>query len=869
MKTIKIRPFRLAEEILETLLFRAVEFGALCDYADRFEQIAEDYSPFHAHGWYFLQIMVSIPYFIFHSVTWSLIMLKNYLLIAFRNLGKQKAYSFINIFGLAAGMAGFALLTLSGSFKANADRFHHDAERIYGIIQELRPVNQDEKHTGFLPAPLLPAVINDIPEIEDGVRILPAGRMALRHGDDSFYENHIYFVDPNFLTFFTFEMVSGHPERALQKTHSIVLTEMTALKYFGDENPIGEVLSLGRGVELTVTGVLKNIKRTSSLRFNFLISMETAASVVGFMDDWTVHRTASFVRLTSGALRTDVDEKLEALLKNQLPAGPESAKRLYVFPMLDMRLKASHIQGIIPSSLPATVYAITFIGALLLLIVSINFINLTMARHMYRMKEIGVRKVVGARRSHVMAQLLGESIFISFLALPLAILLYEVLHPFLSNYIGAPTIMASAEASKSIWNYPFTLKYLAWAALLTGLFSGLYPALKFSAYRPVQVLHNKMKTKKIGGRGRRILIVLQFSISIILIVVAGILKNQMQRFVEADLGYHRDGVITLNTENTTTSQREILKTEILRHPDIISVSAAGSLPIVWSNNQQVRPLDLPEDQSMKMDVYPVGIDFIETMGMQMVAGRTFMKKDLNENGLILNHAALEKLGWEEPIGRQLVFGEKTGTVIGLVDDYIFDDIGFEVPPAILTMGNEQMAVMLIKLRAPERFDAAEMIMKEKWQALLPDLPLEISSLNKEWDFFFGLVDKIAMLFQIFGMVAVGLSCLGLLGMSSYIVERRTKEIGIRKVLGASLSSVLWSLMREFLILVVIANCIAMPILFLGWREVLKTGLLFITQIDVGTYVFAVSVTVLMTIIAIISQTLKAALDNPVRALRYE
>jgi putative ABC transport system permease protein len=798
-------------------------------------------------------------------------MFKNYLVVALRSLKRQKAFSLINISGLAVGMLGFALFARTAAIRAYADRFHRHADRIHALVQVVPSETEEEKHTAFVPAPLPSALIEEYPEIEDVVRVLPPGRMTVRRGDESFYENGILFVDSNFLEFFTFDMASGNSETVLSELNSVVLSEAAAFKYFGNADPIGRVLTLNQQINVRVTGVTKNLKRTSSIQFDFLVPLEASRSLYGRLDEWSYNRYAGFVRLADSSDRKDMDAKLTAFIDKHLPKNETSAKRLYLFSFLDMRLRGGYIHSMINSSHPAANVILISVGVLLLLVVSINFINMSMARHMYRAKEVGMRKVVGARRGQLIRQMLGESILMSLLALPVAILLYEIAHPIVysSSMNMNPVTGMMTHVSNSIWNYPFLLKYLFIAAVLTGLFSGLYPAITLSGFRPVEILQKSISLGKKRSRGRKVMIVFQFMLSVVFIVTASVLKEQLYHILKADYGYEKSGMATIQITEQEGSYRDILRTEILKHPGVESVSGSARLPIVWENWQQARLPGAGEEEGVRVGAYGVGYNFVETMGIELLAGRDFSETDGKRAGLILNETAVARLNIQDPLGKQLTIGDHTGTVVGVVKDFLFSDVGFEMPPAVLSLDPEDVNVLLIRLSSTADYQEFHERLRTTWQTIVPDVPFECKMLDDHFSVFFGLVRRIAGLFNAIGLAAVFFSCLGLLGLTSFVVERRTKEIGIRKVLGAPLMRVHWELAREFLVLVAIANAIAIPLIFFGWQRVLRTGLLFLKQIHPWTVLFAASIALLTAILAVVSQTWKAARTNPVDSLRYE
>ncbi len=797
-------------------------------------------------------------------------MLKSYVLIALRNLKKQKTFSLINIFGMAVGMAGFILFALMAGVKLRADRFHENADRIYSVIQVFQTENKEDQHLAFTPGPMADALRSEFPEIVDVARVYPAGRVTLKRGDDMFFEHSMLFVDPAFLSVFSFKMSAGNPETALQEPYSMVMSEAAAEKYFGDDDPIGKVLTLQKDVVLQVTGITKNITRTSSIRFDFLVSLETSRALSGILDDWSVHRMATFLLVPPRFDQARFEDRLPAFLSKHFDDSADSPQKMYLFPFLDFRLKSRHIISLMGSTSPASVYIMFSIGVLLLLVVSINFINLATVRSMHRTKEIGLRKVIGARRPQLILQFLGESTVLSFIAIPLAIILYEIIHPIFYAYLEDFALATFVpQVSNSIWNYPFLLKYLVVAAFLSGIFSGLYPAFFLSGFQPLHVLKENFKPGRKKKRGSKAMIVFQFSLSIIFIACAALLKYQAGHLLEADFGYNREKVAFVQLGKGSLDKLDVLKTEIARHRGVVRVSGAGNLPLVWDSPTAVRLPDTAEDESFTMEAYGVDYGFVETLELQMKEGRTFEKDFADKDSLILNETAVKKLEWENPLGKQLVVGDRMGTVIGVTKDFIFADIGFKIPPAVLFLESENLNVLLVRYSSADGFSDLRKYIKEQWISLMPDQPFECLTLSEFFGRVFGILGKLTGFLNMIGMTAVLFSCLGLMGLATYLTEKRTKEIGIRKVLGASSLNIMWRMTREFLLLVTIANVIALGLVYFGWNKALQTGLLFITPINAGTYILAVSVSLCAAFLAVASQTLKAAWANPVNSLRYE
>ncbi len=797
-------------------------------------------------------------------------MLKSYLLVALRSIRRQKLFSLINLFGLAVGMAGFTMFALTAGTKLNADRFHKKADRIYCLVQVRSEESRDEQHTTFVPGPLAVALKDEYPEIEDYTRVLPAGRISLKHREKSFYEDRLLFVDSNFLSILTFPLREGDPRTALAAPYSMVISQRAAEKYFGDDDPVGQILTMGGDADLTVTGVARDIPRTSSLRFDFLVSLETARAMGKDLDDWKTHRHTSFLLVEKSFHTPELENKLAAFVGRYFDQAPESTQRLYVMRLPEFRLHSQHITSLLSSSHPAGIFVMLAIGVLMLFVVSINFINLSTARYLQRVREIGMRKVIGATRRQLIAQFMGESLFLSFLAVSAAIILYELLNPIFYGYMGSLSQVAfTSNLSNSIWNYPFLLKYLVLAAVLTGLFSGAYPAFYLSSFEPVRVLSGKSSGRRQKKRGSKALIVLQFALAVVFIAAASIIKNQFSRFFEADLGYNRDRVAVVRLTPESSSQLDLLQIKVAGLADVINLSAAAELPIVWEDLRPVRSPQAAEDEAFGMHAYGVQAGFLETLDIPLLQGRGFSRRPAEREGFILTETAAQRLGWEDPLGRSLMVGDRTGTVIGVTRDFLFADIGFDIPPAVLYMEEENLGVFLVKYSGAVEFSDLRSSIQQQWQSLHPDLPFECQTLDDMFSVFFRIVRRLADFVNILGVIAVIFSCLGLLGLASYMVEQRTKEIGIRKVLGASSLGILWKLLLEYLVLVLAANFISLGLLYYGWQKVLRLGLLFVTDISIGTYAYALLFSLITAAAAVGSQTWRAVRANPADSLRTE
>ncbi|MCP4727465.1 MAG: FtsX-like permease family protein [bacterium] len=873
MKTEKTRPLKIAVFLLETLLLGSSDFGAMGDYEEQYNRIAERKNVFRANAWYWLQIAIALPVFFYKSVYGSLLMLKSYIKVAFRNLKKQKVYSFVNVIGMAIGMAGFAVFALSAGTKLNADEFHINSDRMYGVIQVIENENKEEEHTFFTPASLLPALETEFPEIEDAVRVMYENGIQVKNSKNAFIEKGILFADPNFFDFFTFELIAGNVNSALTDPFSVLLTEDMALKYFGEEDPVGKTLTVGNEMNLIVTGVCRNPKRTSSITFNLIINMEALNTFSEIHNDWKNNSYSSFVMLRDNADEKRITERLSSFIDMHYADTQDSPNRLYLFPFLDFRLNSPHITNFMRHQFKEAVYVLLFIGILFLFIVCINFISMTTARNMYRTKEIGLRKVVGARRFQIARQFIGESLILSLFAFPLSIVFYELFNPVYSSFllrsIGSGIGSVMNTSSNSISNYPFLLKYLFSAALLTGIFSGLYPALYLSKLNPIKVMNETVDSGVKNAGSRKLMLFMQFSMSILFIVVATLLKEQSNHFIDADLGYNKERIATIQVEEIDKMKLELLKDEYSKFTSIEYITASSNLPLTWENMQQTRLPGKDDKTSINAHVYGIGYDFLEALEMKIIEGNSFIKDHGNENGFIISETAAERLKLTNPVGEQIVVGERTGIVLGMVQDFLFADIGFEIPPAVLYLEQENLNYLMLKYSSSAGFPEIKELLKEQWNTILPDNYFDCKTLDEQYNKILGMIIDIADFIRAVGLSAMFLSCIGLTGLASYMIARRTKEIGIRKVFGANVSNLIWRLIKEYVVLVALANVIVLTLVTIGWKQVLQFGILYLTDISAGTYIFTIIISLLATLLSVIYQTVKTTRANPVDTLRYE
>lgn len=853
---------KLEKWILDRFLLQYNQAPALGDLEEEFNLLIEESGQKHARCWYRRQVLKSIPSCLKHVVYWRFAMLKNTMKVAFRTLMRQKMYSAITVFGLAVGLGVFILFWLTSDVAFTADTFHVNADRLYSVVQVVSSGNEGEQHTAITPAPLIAAIRHEIPEIEDGVRFFRAERMIVQRGNENFYEDDMLFCDPNFLSLFTFKTIVGDALKILSEPNSIVLTEESAQKYFGDENPIGKSLTLNNRVDVLVTGVMEEAPLNSSITYDFLVSMETARQLYNWMDDWEVNSQATFLLLPEKYSVEELEAKLSLLIDTYYTEAPESPKRLYLFPLKDFFLKSIGIDSFMHRNFAVVYYLLLISGIILLIIVSLNFMNLSTARYTTRVREVGVRKVVGANRYDLIRQFFSESVLMALLALPIGLWLFHLMASILSGNMWRGLQL-------SIWKSPYYLIVLFLITLLLGLFAGSYPAFFLSSFRPSAVLKKDLVSGKKGSRFRKVLVVFQFAFSTILIVLSIVINRQFNHIITVDLGYSRERIVTVPLSGKSREQLDLMRTEVLELPDVVSVSASASLPCTWDSERQVVPEGVDESEAWTMDVYGVDYGFVELFGMDVTLGRSFLREYRDRNRYLVNETAIRRLEWDDPIGKRMKIGDQEGTVIGVVKDFLFKDVHFPILPTVLRLEPERCNFMLVKYASSGRLPEVVDHIKETWKDLNPDLPFEYTTHESYFYDIYRGINTIAMLCGGVGLLGVFLSCLGILGLATYAVERRTKEVGIRKVLGGSVTSIVVLLTKDFLVLVVLANLIGLPVAYFISRQFLQWG--FTYRISLGGWIFLITafMTFSAAVTAVIFQTIKAARSNPIDALRYE
>ena len=806
-------------------------------------------------------------------------MLKNYLKVTLRNIGKHKAYSLINISGLAIGMAACVLILLYVQDEISFDTYHEKGANIYRVILDAAVMDQTIETTNTS-APMARVLVEEYPEVLDAIRFNEAGRVLISYEDQKFYEERFYWADSTVFDIFTFPLVQGNPKTALTKPNTVVISEDMARKYFGDDDPLGQILRYNNRGDYEITGVLQNIPHNSHFGFDFLgsfITLPRATSPV-----WVSNSFYTYLLLQEGYNPSNLEAKFPELVRKYVApqieqaigqsydAAVEAGLRwgFYLENLGDIYLHSSASDQIERTGDIRYVYILSAIALIILLIACINFMNLATARSSNRAREVGLRKVMGSERSQLIWQFLGEAVLMAVIALVLAVILIWLVLPAFNN-IADKVLVLEATTVVSMIGF----------ALVVGLGSGIYPAFVLSGFQPVVVLKGTFSSGAKRSWMRSILVVTQFAISIALLVGTGIVFQQLNFMQNKDLGFEQEQVVILPLE-TQEAQRsfEAFRSELIRHTGVVNAAASTGLPGHIHNNTAFRQEGARDEDVFLAAQLSATYDYIETLGIEMVAGRDFSREFSADSAtVIVNEAAVVQMGWdpEETIGKMLTMvgsgddgdPDFVAQIIGVMKDFHFVSLHEEIYPMVVTFGQNNGFYLPVRIRA-ENVPETLSFLQEKWQAFEPAHPYRYYFLDEDFGRFYEQEERLSQIYGYFTVLAIFIACLGLFGLASFVTEQRTKEIGVRKVMGASVPGVVVMLSKEFTRLVLVATVIAFPVAYFVMDRWLQD---FAYKIDLGAGVFVLSGLLALVVawLTVSYQSIKAAVANPVDSLRYE
>jgi len=790
-------------------------------------------------------------------------MFKNYFKIAIRNLFRHKGYSCINISSLALGMACTLVILFWVQDELSYDRFHQNADAIYRVNVEWK---ENSAKWAKTPGLLAAAMQAEIPEVINAARLHKRPKLVIRYGEKAFYEENKLRADPTLFEMFSFPFVKGNRENW---TPGIVITESMARKYFGDAEPLGKVLNVNNWYDVPVTGVIRELPHNSYMQFDCVLQLESLKRFWPGGFTWGNFSHETFVQLRAGADPAVAGAKITKVLLKNFPQISPYVNKLYLQPLTEVYLTAGIGGSQFVNGDRKYIYIFSIIAFVVLLIACINFMNLSTARSLNRAKEVGLRKVIGSSRMQLLKQFLGESVLLAVVAAVLAIILVEMLLPAF-NQLAAKTLKLDYSDIRLLLG-------LAMITLVTGIVAGSYPAIYLSAFKPIAVLKGgQLESGNRRAGFRRLLVVTQFAFANILIISTIVIHRQLHFMTHTKLGFDKDNVVYVPAKANFGAQYEAVKHELLQRPEILGVAANGCLPTNTLNTSLIFWEGKATDREYPVETNAVDCDYFELLNMEFVAGRNFSQQHATDaaSAFILNEEAAKMMEMESPIGKEIRVGQKQGTVIGVVRNAHFKSLRQKIEPQIfhlLTDYNSELVdlfgIVMIKIRGnsiPPALAGIERV----WKSANPNHPFEYHFLDETYDRLYNQEKRTSTLFNYFTVLAISISCLGLFGLAAFVAENRTKEIGIRKVLGASVAGVVALLSKDFVKLVFLANLVAFPIAYFAMNKWLQD---FAYRIDIGWWVFALAggIALLIALLTVSTQAIKAALANPVEALRYE
>jgi len=824
------------------------------DLEEVFHSITEEKGKLHGYIWFCYQVLKSIPLFVKNTLYWRTTMLQNYVKITLRNIRRHKIFSFINIAGLAIGIACCLLLLLWVQDELSFDLFHTKADSLYRVLEKSQH-NEGESFSFTHPAPIGPTALTKASEIKDFVRVY--SRNALIQFEKKGFSLRGGVTDPSFYELFTFPLITGDAKIVFSSPKSVVLTKKTAGLLFGNQDPMGKTVEIEDLGETIVTGVMEDIPTNSHFEFDFAVPMSLYEQAGYQMNNWGDARFSTYVQLNSGADVLKVTEKIRYLDRVR---WKDSTSEFSLQP-----LGRIHLYN--PDGSPGAisyVYICSAVAVLILLIACINFMNLATARSVKRSREIGLRKVVGAQRIQIIRQLLGESILFTLISLAVAVSIVLTVLPAFNN-LAAKTLKFDP-----ISNLNILLGLLA-ITVLTGLLAGSYPAFFLSAFRPVKVLKSLVAPSSKSGAPlfRKAMVTLQFTLSIGLIIGTTIIYKQIHFMKYKDIGITKDNILCVKI-NDLAKDHKAIKSELVQNPNILKMTATYFPPAYRSLG--TRELDSWEGKQpgerFDMDLVFGDFDYLDTFEMEIVAGRDFSPEFSTDAGQadIVNESAVEAMGMQDPIGKSIAWNLKPGKIIGVIKDFHISSLHREMGPlGIMVLPWYNYLCFRIH---PENVSGTMDFIKTTVQKFRPNQEITYKFLDEWIEARYRAEERMGTIIQYFTFLAILISCLGLLGLASFTAEQRTKEIGIRKVLGSTVSRIVLLLSKDFLKWVIAGNLIAWPLSYLLMKNWLQ-NFAYRTSIEAWIFVLAGIVALGIALITVSYQSLRAALANPIDALKYE
>ena len=795
-------------------------------------------------------------------------MVRNYLKIVYRYLLKHKAYTFINVVGLAIGMAACLLIILFVQDERSYDRFYTHADDIYRVTHERFDDDGVPGLHAVLVDPLFaPLMKAEFPEVHEAVRLTPVGP-SLSYNDQHIDSGDCYWADAELFEVFDLPFLAGDPETALREPYTLVLSASKARALFGDEEALGKTVVVNSEHAFTVTGVLDDLPANTHLPMDVVGSIATMESWFGPFG-WDSPNYATYLLLDEQASPDQLEAKLADFLVQHRGEEMARTNQLHLQPLTDIHLRSHLVGELAPNSDVQYVYLLSAVAFFILFIACVNFMNLTTARATRRAKEVGLRKVTGANRSDLILQFLGESILLAFLSITLAVVMAELLQPVFNAFTGK-TLGFQQHA------FLDNLALFVGMGLVVGIAAGSYPAFYLSRFQPAVVLKGPANAGKSRSRLRSTLVVTQFVIAIILMLGTLVVYQQLSFVRNKQLGFDKEQMMVLPTVWDIKEQFGPFRDQLLQHPDVMDVAQSNPIPSRRLSFSLDANTQLPgRSELATTTLYPIFADahFFPTYRIPFLAGRNFSDELASDTdtGFIVNETALENLGWatpEEAVGQPITVGGWRGTILGVVADFHFESLHQQIAPMVFYMDPRNYRMVSIRIRPGTDLTSLVAFLEDKWQQEEPDSPLSYTFLDQYFSAVYEAEQRLGKIFTASAILALIITCLGLFGMATFTVEQRRKEVGIRKVLGASVGNVVLLLTREFSVLVLLSFIVAAPMAYFALQRWLD-GFAYHTELAWWFFALVGAVAFAVALLTVSFQSVRAALADPVKTLRYE
>ena len=793
-------------------------------------------------------------------------MFKNYIKIAFRNIIRERGYSFINITGLAIGMTSCLLIFLWIFDELSFDHHNENFDRIYRVVREGRTCT---------PSPLGPKLMNDVPEVESASRFIKQDNVLMSHETQHYLENNIYWADPEIFDVFTISSTRGESKTALQDPFSLLISETMSEKYFKGEDPIGKMINVADKSDFTVAGVFKDIPGNSHIQMDFIIPYKTYFQTTGNdINHWFRNFSYTYFLLKEGVdpiiFENKFSEIADAFLINTLPPEalkgiPQPIPTIFFMQKISRIHLFSHLKQEIGSNGDIKyVYLFGSIALLILIIACINYINLATARASQRGKEVGIRKVAGAHRKQLINQFFGESIILTIISMAISVILLEFILPTFNQ-------MSGRQIDFNPFSNPIFLTGLIFITIFVGLSAGFYPALNLSRFAPITVLKGNFTRSSKGQFLRNILVITQFTITISLIICTLIIRKQMDFVYSTDLGYNKEQVVVLPVRSKAIYQQiESVKSELKRSPDILEVSTAARLPNNIDTFTGAEWKGMNPDINFTISYNTVDENYIDLYDIEIVKGRNFSKDISSDNNgvFLINETAAKAAQFENPLNETFLhWNDKSGKVVGVMKDFHFKSLHHPIEPLYLFYDVKDFANISIKVNS-ENIPETISYIKNIINKFAPDYPFEYSFFDEEFGKVYQSEKQLVSIFSAFAVLAIIIACMGLFGLSLFSTERRVKEFGVRIVLGSSTTGIIFLVLKEFTKWIVISNVIAWPLAYFTMDKWLQY-FAFRTNMGLGIFIISGTTAVIIALLTVSYQALKVTAQNPVKALKYE